>query len=393
MTEKQLDDRVRGAVGTNVPGVAVVVVGAEGVRARSTVGIADLISGQPMATDIAFPWFSMTKIATATTAIRLAERGVLELDVPVSSLVPAMRLLRPTPWAARITVRHLLQHAAGLANPIPIRWIHAADQPGPDPDAFLERLVAKHPRLRFQPGARSSYSNLGTLALGSAITQATGASFQSVVHDEVLEPLGMSSTAFTFPPENKAATGYHPRHSPMRLLLPRWVTGESSGRWMSFRHFLVDGAPYGGLVGTAEDAARFLRMHLRDGELDGIRTISPDAATQMRSINASGKRYDLGLGWFVPNNQRKADPAFVEHLGGGAGFFNLMRIYPSRGVGVVVMGNATKYDLNAVASLALKYHSSGTPLPATIRRPAATSLRAGQDDEQPSDLTGGPLLQ
>ena len=63
------------------------------------------------------------------------------------------------------------------------------------------------------------------------------------------------------------------------------------------------------------------------------------------------------LGWFVPANQRTADPPFVEHLGGGAGFFNVLRIYPSRGVGVVVMGNATKYDVDAVARLALKYHS------------------------------------
>jgi len=295
-------------------------------------------------------------MATATTAIRLAECGVLELDVPVCALVPAMRLLRPAPWAAQITVRHLLPHTAGFPNPIPVTWIHPADQPGPDPDAFLQRLLAKHPRLRFQPGARSSYSNLGSLVLGSAIAQATGAPFRSVVHDEVLEPLGMSSTAFTYSCETKAVAGYHPRYSPMRLLLPRWVTGDSTGRWMSFRPFLVDGAPYGGLVGTAEDAARFLQMHLRDGELNGIRTMSAEAATQMRTINARGKRYDLGLGWFVPNNQLKADPAFVEHLGGGAGFFNVMRIYPSRGVGVVVMGNATKYDVNAVASLALKYH-------------------------------------
>jgi CubicO group peptidase (beta-lactamase class C family) len=357
MTENQLDERVRSAAGTNVPGVAVIVVGAEGVRARSAVGSADLISRRSMATNSAFPWFSMTKIATATTAIRLAERCVLELDAPVCSLVPVMRVLRPAPWAAQITVRHLLQHTAGFPNPIPLTWIHPADQPGPDPDAFLERLLAKHSRLRFQPGARSSYSNLGPLVLGSAITQATRASFQSVVQDEVLEPLRMSSTAFTFSLENNAAIGYHTRYSPMRLLLPRWVTGPSAGRWISFRRFLVDGAPYGGLIGSAEDAARFLRMHLRDGELDGLRIISAEAATQMRLVNARGKRFDLGLGWFVPAHQRSADPAFVEHLGGGAGFFNVMRIYPTRGVGVVVMGNATKYDVNAVASLALNFHS------------------------------------
>jgi hypothetical protein len=44
-----------------------------------------------------------------------------------------------------------------------------------------------------------------------------------------------------------------------------------------------------------------------------------------------------------------AAPPFVEHLGGGAGFFNVMRLYPEPGVGVVVMGNATKYDVDRVA--------------------------------------------
>jgi hypothetical protein len=43
----------------------------------------------------------------------------------------------------------------------------------------------------------------------------------------------------------------------------------------------------------------------------------------------------------------------VEHLGGGAGFFNLIRIYPSRGVGIAVMGNVTRYRIHAVARLAL----------------------------------------
>jgi len=63
----------------------------------------------------------------------------------------------------------------------------------------------------------------------------------------------------------------------------------------------------------------------------------------MWQVTARGRRYDLGLGWFRPASQRDADPPFVEHLSGGAGFFNVIRIYPSRGVGVAVMGNATSY--------------------------------------------------
>jgi CubicO group peptidase (beta-lactamase class C family) len=139
----------------------------------------------------------------------------------------------------------------------------------------------------------------------------------------------------------------------MQLLLPRSVIGEPAGRWISLQPFLVDGPAYGGLVGPAEELARFVQLHLRDGELDGIRLLSPRATAAMRQITVLGRRYDLGLGWFRPANQRNADPPFVEHLGGGAGFFNLIRIYPTRGVGVAIMGNVTKYHIDAVARLAL----------------------------------------
>ena len=70
-----------------------------------------------------------------------------------------------------------------------------------------------------------------------------------------------------------------------------------------------------------------------------------------------GRRFDLGLGWFVPADRRDADPPFVEHLGAGAGFFTVMRMYPSLGVGAVVVGNATKYDIDAVAELAREFRS------------------------------------
>lgn len=349
-----LSDRLRAAAGS-VPGVALVVVGRDGQRAQASAGYADLASGTPMAPDVAIPWFSMTKLATATAVMNLADRGRLDLDEPVFPRVPAMRWLRPSAAARTITPRHLLQHSAGLANPMPITWIHPADEPGPPSEALLDRLLAAHPRLRFAPGDRASYSNLGPLILGATIAAVTGQTFASAMADAVLNPLAMSATGFGYRPGVKTATGYHPRYSPMRLLLPRWVTGPSRGRWISFRPFLVDGAAYGGLVGTLTDAARFLRMHLRGGELGGTRVLAAESAAAMRRINKPGRRADLGLGWLVPSANRHTDPPFVEHLGGGAGFYNLMRIYPTLDIGVVVMGNATKYNLDAAAGLALEY--------------------------------------
>ncbi len=136
------------------------------------------------------------------------------------------------------------------------------------------------------------------------------------------------------------------------LLLPRKIVGPTVGPHRSLHPFYVDGAAYGGLVGAASEAARFLQAHLGDGLLDGVRILSADSAQTMRRIIATGKNIQVGLGWF--RRGRNPDSGFVEHLGGGAGFWNCMRIYPDLGFGVVIMGNATSYDHNAIAERLLR---------------------------------------
>ena len=135
--ENNLSERVRAVAGT-VPGVSLVVVGPEGIRAEANIGYADLSSGTPMSADLAAPWFSMTKIATATVALRLAEARILDLDEPVAPLVPQMSVLRPYNRVGLITPRHLLQHGAGLRNPVPVAWIYPVAEAAPDSDQFLQ---------------------------------------------------------------------------------------------------------------------------------------------------------------------------------------------------------------------------------------------------------------
>jgi len=353
--ETSLEIRLRDTVQGHVPGIAVAVVDADGIRDAVGVGMADLASGRPASPEMVCPWFSMTKIATATAAMQLVERGVLDLDAPLAPHVPQMRHLRPASDAGRITARHLLSHSAGLANPIPVGWIHPPDRPGPDPDTFLDGLLSKHDKLRFEPGAKASYSNLGPLVLGAAMANLTGDPFSDLVGRGVLGPLGMDSTGFAYTPamQARSATGYHPRRSPMRFMLKRWAIGRPAGRWISLNPFILDGQAYGGLIGPVIDTARFVRMHIREGELDGVRVLNASSVREMRDVRALGKRFDFGLGWFRPASTRQAELPFVEHRGGGAGFFNVIRIYPTRGVGIAVMGNATRYDIDAVAALAL----------------------------------------
>jgi CubicO group peptidase (beta-lactamase class C family) len=94
-------------------------------------------------------WFSMTKIVTATAVMRLAGIGALDLDAPVAEYFPAFAMVaQPQP----VTVRHLLSHSSGLANPVPIRWVRAADTPAPDRAAFVERMLTRHRPAAVHPG-------------------------------------------------------------------------------------------------------------------------------------------------------------------------------------------------------------------------------------------------
>jgi CubicO group peptidase (beta-lactamase class C family) len=336
-----------------VPGLSVSVVKDDRLVWVKGFGIADLATGRPASPQTSYLWFSMTKIVTATAVMCLAEGGKLDLDAPADEYFRGFKVVsQPVP----VTVRQLLNHSSGLANPLPIRWVRPADTPIPDRSAFVGRLLAKHRKLKSVPGERASYSNLGYLVLGEIISEVTGASYEEHVRKEILYPLGMDRTGFSYPEQpaggNGAATGYQPLWRPLtplfRAALPRGVVGPRQGRYVTFNPFYVKGPAYGGLVGGVDEAARFVVLHLNGGEVEGTRLLSAESVAEMRRITPRGGKRDFGLGWFRSHVARDQCSAFVEHLGGGAGFWNVMRIYPEASLGVVVMGNTTSYDHESV---------------------------------------------
>lgn len=183
----------------------------------------------------------MSKIVTATAACRLADEGRLDLDAPVDEYV---EYLQAAPGTTTPNVGQLLNHTAGFGNPMPAR-----------------------------------YSNVGYLAAGQVIAAAAGMPFGAYVRQSVLKPVGMEHTGFRYQDGAERATGYvkAPRlvDPLLRGLLPGGIAGPRHGPDLSLNPFYVDGPAYGGLVGDVLDAGRFLRLHLRDGEIDGTRVLSP----------------------------------------------------------------------------------------------------------------------
>jgi CubicO group peptidase (beta-lactamase class C family) len=290
-------------------------------------------------------WFSMTKLVTATAVLQLVDRGQLDLDSPVRDLVAEFP---KRGGGSRTTVRHLLSHSAGLANPIPIGWVRPAEAPAEDLHAFTTLLLQKHSRLRGEPGTRASYSNLGYLVLGEVIQGASEAPYTEYVRAHLLEPLGMTSTDFVYRADMtpRAATGYHPRFNIstplLRLMTPAGIFDHRVGRFWALSRFCIQGAPYGGLIGPVTDAARFLDLHVNPSAHPDV--LSEHAVVRMQQTTAHGRKLEVGLGWYRRHNDLQNAARYWEHLGGGGGFFNPMRVYPELNLGHVAMGNATNWD-------------------------------------------------
>ena len=327
------------AAAGRVPGISIAVADRAGIHYAGAVGYADLAQRRPASPEDQYPWFSMTKIATATTAMRLHATGVLDLDVPIGTYLPTYR---PHDQHGHPTMRQLLTHTGGLRNPMPIRWVRPEHQDA-DP-AQLERIVDKHGTPRKAVGDSASYSNIGYLLAALAIETVTGAPVEDCVSRLVLEPMGMAATGYRYRPNAPRATGHVRLPAAvvpaLRALLPDRIVGPRVAGYTTLKPFLVNGAGYGGIIGNVTDAARFAAVHVADAA-DPHPLLDQADLARMRTITARGKRFDHGIGWFRRPADSDRTPAFVEHYGTGVGFWNAMRIYPDDGLAMVAMANTT----------------------------------------------------
>ena len=351
----------------HVPGLSIAVTSDRELLYAKGFGWADLAHQRPATADTGYLWFSMSKIATATAAMRLADAGRLDLDAPVTAFLPSYRarsLIRRRGHRPEPRIRQLLNHTAGAPNPLPLRWIQTADQP----DSQARELV-EHLRDRARPtrpiGTTARYSNLGYLLLAEIIATAAAEPFEQYVHRAVLDPSGMTRTGYTRLPGVEHATGYvrlpRPLTPILRAVLPRGAVDSRQSRYVALRPFRVSCPGYGGLIGSPVEAAKLLRVHLADGAIDGQRILAPDTARAMRDIRTPGRPFDLGLGWFRRPADRDARPSFVEHWGTGGGYWNAMRLYPELRLGIVVMANTTSpYNHHALMSTAVQALAPGS---------------------------------
>lgn len=327
--EEQLTSR-------KTPGLQYAFFSADSVLFRHGGGWADLAGRVPVSEATTYNGFSITKTFTALAVLQLVERGKVELDGPAAAYVPDF------PYSSAITVRHLLAHAAGLPNPIPLSWIHLQEEHAVfDRDAFFRGVFERHSKLKGSPNERFGYSNLGYVLLGQLIENVSGLSYEAYVTQRILEPIGLSPEELGFSIHDASrARGYHRRRSLSYWMLgflldkPKYMEPSVVDGWRSFRPYYVNGAAYGGLIGTAEGFTRYAQALL-----DPLtRLISEEYKEVLFTENVleGGKPSGMALSWFRGELEGYV---YFAHAGGGGGYYAEVRIYPALKRGSVILFN------------------------------------------------------
>ncbi|MCP3939136.1 MAG: beta-lactamase family protein [Actinomycetia bacterium] len=305
----ELIDRVleRGVDSGAVPGVSAHVVGSDGPLYEGAAGVRTVGSDAAMTPDTVCSIHSMTKAITGVAAMQLVERGALDLDATASSVCdemgPATVLVGFGPDGEPVlrrattepTLRQLLTHTSGYGYDIwdrnLDRWYTATDTPR----LGTRRLAALDTPLMFDPGTRWQYG-IGIDWVGRMIERISGATLGAYFEEHVTGPLGMADTRFTPTPSmNERRASVHARQADGSLIPIHTVTPEQ-------RDFEAGG---GDLLGTGADYARFVRMILNDGELDGMRVLEAETVGTM-ARNHIG---DLRVTRLVPSSNRLSNEA------------------------------------------------------------------------------------
>lgn len=263
---------------------------------QSASGVKSVEDDRPIEMDDLFRIYSMTKPIAATAAMQLYEQGMFQLTDPVSKFIPELKNLqvmkggRIVPAQNQMTMQQLLNHTAGLSygfdpnDPVDQAYQKADLFGAKDLDDFIAK-VAELP-LMYEPGEQWHYS-IAVDVTGLVVQRLSGQPFDVYLQENLFDPLDMKDTFFAVPEAKQSrflanhvrnpATGKPVLIDPENPSLP----GNASCSAMCNYEEVTLYSGGGGLVSTLRDYVRYAEA-MRDGELDGVRILSPKTVQYMR---------------------------------------------------------------------------------------------------------------
>lgn len=279
-----MDDLLEQAVETGqVPGVVALAADESGEIYAGAFGKREAGGDTDMTVDTVVWIASMTKAVTSVAAMQQVERGDLDLDAPISNILPqlanpqvlegfdASGAPRLRPARSPITLRLLLTHTSGFTydmwNAEYGRFCQYVGQPG----IISCQNAALDAPLVSDPGERWEYG-IGIDWAGKAVEAVTGQTLSQYMREQIFQPLGMTDTGFTITPEQRTRiSSMHAR------------TGDTTFDVIPFEipqnpEFHMGG---GGLYSVGRDYLAFLQMLLHNGTLNGAQVLKPETVAEI----------------------------------------------------------------------------------------------------------------
>jgi CubicO group peptidase (beta-lactamase class C family) len=312
----------RNRIDLHVPGAVLAIVRGEEVIFARGFGVADIEKKTPVTPDTPFLIASTTKAFTATLVGMQVDAGRMQWDEPVEKFLPEFKLkVQSKDPNDRATLRDVLTHRTGFTRMLQTNTGLSLEQ-------ILRRASRAEALAPFRQ--RFLYNNENYVVAGSAAAVAGGASWEALIKERILVPLGMAATrtsrreAWADP---RMARGY------------RWDEAGQQHRPVTPEMLInIDGfAPAGAISSTALDMTAWVRFLLRKGVQDGKPLISLAAleATWTPQIQVGGGA-GYAMGWVVRNWQGQR---LIAHDGAIAGYSAYVGLLPDSDIGFVVLTN------------------------------------------------------
>jgi len=295
-----------------IAGAVLLVADPDRIIDVEVLGYADPFTRRPMTTDTIFRLASITKTFTAVAVMMLQDQGRLNVDEPIAKYLPEFKdqmvggaapdtTVAPRAPTHPLKIRELLAHLSGFTNKAPYNATLPLEQQA--------RMLAAEP-LPFNPGTHYEYCNKNFTVLGRLIEVVSGTPYAGFIQKNITEPLGLKDTTFwpTAAQLGRLVKAYGSiDHEP-------WFTPREIFKFDPSAPPMVP-QPAASILSTAANLARYGRMLLNGGMLDGRRYLSESAVRQMSStqtahlVDKNGEN-GYGLG-FSTSRCVSNDPAVV----------------------------------------------------------------------------------
>lgn len=340
-----------------LPGFSIAVVHDGAIHYAEGFGARDPGRNLPATADTLYGIGSVTKSFVALGILQLVEAGKLDLQDPVSHHIPFALGLPDTP----ITIHHLLTHSLGLPSLATSTLLISkglgldSGIPLSSPNDFYRFINGAQAEIVAKPGERFFYHNAGYRMLGHIIQEKSGLPFHEYIQEKVIAPLGLQRTTF-----DVAAAQADPDHA---IFHRPTAAGANEAAPFPYPNPADNPAfsflsAAGGLFSSVNELARYVQMHLAQGQTQSSPLLSPASFAQMQTFHVprpaqnpmpDGAFAQQGYGYGLAITPSFFGHKLVAHDGSVVVSTASLAFIPDLNAGVVMMGNGAGMPYATIA--------------------------------------------